>query len=202
MKVRSAIVAAVALVTAAAGCSAGPRAGEQPPDQGPQPSVGSSAEPTRAQTKPVPAPSKGNTEETVSSEPQPSKKPVDLDKSSTSRGVVVEVTDIEAVKAKAQLPGEVSGPGLLISLRVTNKSAQELDLGAVLVTVLDSDEAPGGEMTTAPNDPMKGSLEPGKTAKGAYLFTVPEKRRSPIVINVTLPTDSPVVVFRGDAPKG
>lgn len=201
MRVRIEIFAAIALVAAVAvGCS-GQSSGEDAPSQSARSSEHQGSKPTTAKTEPVPPPSKGNTKETVPSGTQASKKPVGLDESSNSGDVVVKVTDVKTVKAKAQIPGEVSGPGLLISVSVKNNSEKALDLGAVLVTVYDSSDAPAGEMTMAPNKPMKGSLKPGATAKGAYLFTIPKKRRSPIVVNVTLPTGSPVAVFRGDAPK-
>jgi hypothetical protein len=124
-----------------------------------------------------------------------------LDKISSSGGVVAEVTKIKAVSAKAQLPGEVAGPGLLLTVRLRNKSEGDLDLDVVLVTVYDSTKAPAGEMTMAPNSPMRGSLAPGETASGDYLFTIARSRRSPIVVNVTLPTKTPVMVFHGDAPR-
>lgn len=203
MSVRCSLIAAVAALVAATavGCSA---------DAGQQPQVGESAStssatsapnPTKAATKPVQPPTKGNTTETVPAGSQKSSKPVDLDKPSTSGDVVGTVTSLKAVKAKAQLPGEVAGPGLLVSVRLRNESKKPIQLDTVLVTLYDSSKAPGGEMTSAPNKPMKGTLQPGKSAEGDYLFTVPTKRRSPVVVNITLPTGTPVMVFRGDAPR-
>jgi hypothetical protein len=196
MRFRAAVVVAVALVTAtAAGCSGDDGAATELPDGG-QPTA-TSPPPTRT---PVPAPSKDNTKATKPNDAQASKSPVALDKPTRSGGVVAEVTKIKAVSAKAQLPGEVAGPGLLLTVRLQNKSEDDLDLDVVLVTVYDSTDAPAGEMTMAPNNPMQGSLAPGETASGNYLFTISRSRRSPIVVNVTLPKKTPVMVFRGDAP--
>jgi hypothetical protein len=74
-----------------------------------------------------------------------------------------------------------------------------VDLSAVVVTLLDSEEAPGIEMSARPADPLSGALRPGKSTKGVYVFTVDKDRRNPITVNVTLAGAAPVLLFKGDA---
>jgi hypothetical protein len=100
--------------------------------------------------------------------------------------------------AKAQLPGEVAGSALAITIDVTNTGSNSADLSTVVVTLLDSDDAPGSEMTTKPSDPVTGKVGAGKTARGVYVFTVPKNKRSPITVPISV-KDAPVLVFTGDA---
>jgi hypothetical protein len=135
----------------------------------------------------------------VAPKPEVSKKPVKLDKpAKTGTGLTAKVVSIKAATAKAQLPGEVAGPALVVTVDLTNTGSKSADLSAVVVTLLDSDEAPGSEMTTKPADPLTGKVGAGKTARGVYVFTVPKNKRSPITVTVSI-SDAPVLVFTGDA---
>lgn len=153
--------------------------------------------PTVVATAPIP----GDSTATVPSPRESTKSPVDLDKPASTGKVVVRVVGLKAVEAKAKIPGEVSGPALAVTVKVLNNSKRPLDTQHLLVTIYDSKQAPGGEMTGAPARPMTGELKPGASASGVYLFTVPVSRRSPVTVNVALPTESPVLVFKGNAPK-
>lgn len=216
---RLGLAAATALLLASgAACSADP---ETEPSPSATPSVTSSAptpippspsetssESPRAKpsptvpppaTTPVPPPTPGGVDTTVESKPEVSKKPVKIDKpSTTGTGLTVELGRIRAIEAKAQIPGEVAGPALAVTVDVTNTGDKAADLSTVVVTLFDSDEAPGGEMTADPAKPLKGSLAAGKSTSGVYVFTVPKKKRSPITVTVSI-RDAPVLVFKGDA---
>lgn len=150
-------------------------------------------------TTPVPPPTPGGVESTVAPKPDVSKKPVKLDKpSKTGTGLTAKLVNVKATTAKAQLPGEVEGPALVVTIDVTNTGSKSADLSAVVVTLLDSDEAPGSEMTNKPAAPLTGKVAAGKTARGVYVFTVPKNKRSPITVMVSI-KDAPVLVFTGDA---
>ena len=180
-----------------------------PPATSSSPSSRSTAAPTATEaptvsqrppaTTPVPPPTPGDVESSVEAKPEESKKPVKLDKpSKTGTGLTAKLTTIKAIDAKAQLPGEIAGPALALTVEVTNTGAKAADLSAVVVTVLDSEEAPGGEMTSAPAKPLKGKLGAGKTASGVYVFTVDKNKRNPVTVTVSI-SDAPVLVFNGKA---
>jgi hypothetical protein len=124
-----------------------------------------------------------------------------MDKPSSTGKVTATVVKLEAIKAKARIPGEVAGAGLAVTVKLVNRSKEPVNASAVLVTLYDSTMAPGGDMTAPPAKHMRGLLEPGKSTKGVYVFTIATKRRSPVTITVTLPTRSPVLAFRGNAPS-
>jgi hypothetical protein len=136
----------------------------------------------------------------VETKPEVTRKAVELDKpSADGAGVAVRITDVKAITAKAQLPGEVAGPAVALTLKVQNDSSGPVDLSSVVVTLLDADQAPGIEMTAKPSDPLSGTLRAGKSTTGVYVFTVDKSRRNPISVNVTLAGAAPVLLFKGDA---
>lgn len=152
-------------------------------------------------TTPVPAPTPGGgIDQTVAPQKEVTKKPVKLDKpSDTGEGATVRITSVKAINAKAQLPGEVAGPAVALTVVVKNSSAEPLNIGTVVVSLLDATGAPGNEMSSAPAKPLTGTLASGKTATGVYVFTVGKQRREPISVSVTLTGGAPVLVFEGDA---
>lgn len=166
--------------TAAPGPTATPRETQPPPA-----------------TTPVPPPSPGGVDSTVPTEPEESKRPVELDEpSGTGTGLTARLVTIRSVTAKAQLPGEVAGPALAITIEVENADADAADLSSVVVNVLDADDAPGTQMTAAPSRPLAGRVGGRKSARGVYLFTVPKDKRNPITVTVSI-ADAPVLVFTG-----
>lgn len=170
--------------------------GPTTPAPGP-PTTPRSTQPPPA-TTPVPPPSPGGVESTVPTEPEPSKPPVKLDKpSQTGTGLTARLVSIKAVSAKAQLPGEVAGPALAITIEVSNTGSKAADVSSVVVNVLDADKAPGTEMSAAPADPLSGKVAANKKARGVYLFTVPKNKRRPVTVTVSI-RDAPVLVFRGN----
>lgn len=149
-------------------------------------------------TTPVPPPTPGTVNETVAQRPEVTKKPVKLEQaSSPSRGVRVRITHVQTLNAKAQIPGEVAGPGVAFTILVDNGTTRALDVGSVVVTLTDDRGNPGSEMSAKPAKPLRGKLAPGASRKGVYVFTVDKGRRDPLSVNVTLAGATPVLVFKG-----
>lgn len=116
------------------------------------------------------------------------------------RGVTARVARIEAVTGKAELPGEVGGPALRLTVEVDNDTRKAVDLRGLVVNLyVGRDAAPAVELSTGERA-MPDSVAPGKSATGVWVFTVPADERDPIAVEVDLATDVPVVVFRGEAP--
>jgi len=180
--------------------SAGPLPSGAPSTAAPGPSAtpGSTLPPPA--TTPVPPPTPGGTDETVAPREEVTKPPVKLDKpSNTGSGVTVQITKVKSINSKAQLPGEVAGPAVSLTVTVKNDSTKTLDIGTVVVSLLDSSGAPGNEMSAKPADPLRGTVKAGGTATGVYVFTVDKDRRNPVSVNITLAGAAPVLVFKGDA---
>jgi hypothetical protein len=126
------------------------------------------------------------------------KEPVSFEeKAAAGRRLNVRLLATEQIEAEARLPGEVSGPGVAITVEVENESTHRVDLDNAVVTLADSKGEPGGLMTGPPAKPLRGSLAQGKKARGVYVFTVPASNRHPLTIFVSVRAGKPVVSFRG-----
>ena len=131
--------------------------------------------------------------------PERSKKAVDLDEpATTGTGLTGRVVSIRRTEAKAQLPGETSGPALVVTVELLNSSRRTADLTAVVVNVLDSDKAPATQLAAAPTKPLPGQVAGRERARGVYVFRVPEDKRRPVTVTVSI-DDAPVLVFTGNA---
>lgn len=150
-------------------------------------------------TTPVPPPSPGTINETVESRPAKTKKPVGIeDKVTFDNEVSIEVTDIRQIEdPKTGMPNEVPGPALAVTIELTNHTSEPVPLDAVIVEVLDAENAPGNRMTGDPYEPLTGSLPAAASTSGTYVYTVAKDQRDPITIVVTLTAADPVVLFQG-----
>jgi hypothetical protein len=157
-----------------------------------------STPPPAPATTPVPPPTPGSVESTVPSRPVVTKPPVPIDKKVEVEGKVsTQILKVRAIKAKARLPGEISGDGVAITISVTNGSRQAVDVSSVVVNLEDSKGLPANQITSAPAKSFKGSVPAGRSRSAVYVFTVPKSDRSPVTVSVVLTGDSPVAVFKG-----
>jgi hypothetical protein len=115
-------------------------------------------------------------------------------------GVSAALSSLEAIDASGSGIGSVGGPALRVVVTVTNGSAAALDLGAVQVTTTYSDEQ---TVASPVNDPsvslLGGSLSPGATASGTYVFSVPADQRDVVTVTVGHAAGAPLLVFTGAA---
>lgn len=148
------------------------------------------------------APTPGGTTKTVHNPRESTRPPVRMSQTSRIENhATAEITKIEAINIEARMPGEVSGPGLAITLKVTNIGDAPFDTTRTLMTITGSDKAPGGEMSGPPSQPMKTEIKPGESTTGVFVFTIPKDKRSQVTVLVTLPSETPVMVFEGPAPQ-
>ena len=205
---RAAVAAPVLLLAVVlAGCSGGTSGGDNPStgQTNSAPSMPASAQPTPATTSkppttPVPASQSGNVDQTVPSKTVASKPPVAIDKPAMpAAGVVVTLPSIKAITAKAQGPGEVSGPAVAVTVEVKNNTKSAVDLSQTVVNLTAANGDPGSMMTASPAKPLPTSVKPGGSATGVYVFAVPKSQRDPITVEVSISADTPTAVFHGKA---
>lgn len=115
-------------------------------------------------------------------------------------GVTVELLSMRAVQAEATVPGEISGPGIEVVLRITNESAQPLDLSTAQVEVTYGDDRSPGNAIRQGSEPFTGTLAAGSSVEGTYVYGVPADQRDVVQISVFYSVDAPVVVFEGPGP--
>lgn len=186
-------------VTSAAYTGLDPTAGETEADA----NTGTAAAPSDTEpavTTEVPAPGGGDINQTVAVTEVSTQPAVALAETGDyGNGVTVTLSSIEDVTTSANLPGEISGPGLKVTVQIVNDSGADIDLGNVIVDLQDAAGVPALPMSASPAEPFKGSLAAGATASGIYVFTVPTDYSNPANISVSYTTGAPVVLFVGDA---
>lgn len=164
------------------------------------PAVTTSDIPAPATTAVVPPGGEGNITETVPAQTRSTEPAVPLTETAAAGDVAVSLTSLEKITTQAELPGEISGPGLEVTVSITNGSDTALDLINVVVDLQDAAGTPALPMIAAPASPFAGNLDPGATAAGVYVFTLPAGYTGPATVAVSYAGDAPVVVFTGDTP--
>lgn len=170
---------------------------------GPDPTGDASDAPSiePAATTPVPAPQGGDINQTVAAVPVTTAPAVPLDSAADfGGGVRVEMVELNRIDTTAQGPGEIAGPGVAIKLRFVNDSSAAVSLDNVIVNLADGSQQPGLPMSAAPAQPLRGSVDPGASAEGVYVFTLPPDFTNPTSVTVSYAAGAPTVVFSGDTP--
>jgi hypothetical protein len=151
-----------------------------------------------APTTAVPAPGGGNVSHTVAAATPTTQSPVALSEAATiPHSLSATIQRVAATTVTAKGPGEISGPGLAVSVEVTNSSGANLSLDAISVTLTDSAGNPCSYVPVSEGRPFAGSLAPGKSATAVYVFTIPTDRRSPITVGLIYGPSTSVVLFTG-----
>jgi hypothetical protein len=113
-------------------------------------------------------------------------------------GVLVTVGKARAVKVTGNGPGQVSGAAVAVPVVVRNASSAPFDLGGLVVNASYGKGAgvPAVPSDAAPSAPLKGSVAPGASAKGSYVFLAPGAALSTLRIDVSASNARHVVTFR------
>jgi hypothetical protein len=207
------LVASAASLLLVAACS------DPAPPPAPAPSAPASVAPSStapsspaassaAPTTPAPAPS-GTT---AAPRPNPSgdgsiepSRPVEtaapkkLDQPTKTAGASVSLVFVKTARIKASTPGDSSGPGVLVRLKMVNTTGKTLDTSFVQVNVGNEGGDPGTLVIGKPTDPITGSLKAGASAQGTYAFLLADATSAPVTVSVYVTSGQPVVTFRGRA---
>ncbi|MFJ9388668.1 hypothetical protein ACIRON_07615 [Nocardioides sp. NPDC101246] len=115
----------------------------------------------------------------------------------TSPGVTARLARIDSVQATASLPGEIGGPALAITVKVKNQTGKKLDLALGVVNAYYGPErTPAVSVASDGEVPFPASVGDGQSAKGVYVFQIPEEAR-PVRVELDLGNGADVVVFKG-----
>jgi hypothetical protein len=138
------------------------------------------------------------TGETVPVEPVQTMAPVPLQSVGDFKtGLTVELASIVAVQAEAKAPGEISGPGLRVTVAAANDGEDAVSLDTVVVFLsYGSDRTPATQFGSS-SEPLAGDLAPGSSRQGTYVFTVPTDQRDDVRVEVSYTGSAPTVAFTG-----
>jgi len=126
---------------------------------------------------------------------------VSLDEAAhVGNGVSAEVTKLDAIDGTGTGPGNISGPALRVTVRITNASADAVSLDGVAVDLTHgADALPASPLNDPSAAPFTGTLAAGDSAEGVYVFTVPKDDRELITVTVGYQAGAPFMVFTGSA---
>ncbi len=174
-------------------------AGATPPAAEPS----ATAAPTPAEVELAPtAPTPEPTGPTSDADALPPSLPaVGLDQpAAVGNGITAMVSSLEAIDGTAQGPGNVTGPALRATVRITNGTAGPVSLDAVVVDLATgADLSPASPLDDPSQRPFSGTVAPGDTAEGVYVFTVPVDDRAAVTLSVGYQAGAPFLVFTGPA---
>jgi hypothetical protein len=127
--------------------------------------------------------------------------PVGLDEpASSGDGVRAEVRSVVAIDGSGSGPGNISGPALRVTLELTNGTVSPVALDFMSVGLAHgSDRTPASPLNDPSAAPFTGTLEPGATGEGVYVFSVPEEDRELVTVSVGYRAGAPFMVFTGSA---
>lgn len=149
-------------------------------------------------TETVPAPNGGSIEETVAPVAPGETQEAELGETAELEGGVnVTVSEVEALDVTATTPGEIAGPAVALTLTVENTSDEPIDLSTAMVSVTGSKDSLGQPTTSEPYSPFSGSVEPGKTSSGIYVFRLPADERDSLEVTVEYIAGAPIALFAG-----
>lgn len=109
-------------------------------------------------------------------------------------GVTVVVTRVTRTQATARQPGETAGPAAAVRVEVRNRTRSPINLDAIVVNAEDAKGSPLVPNFTS-SDPLGGTLAPGKSRQGTYVFRVARQVQD-ITIHVHHDSTSSYVVVR------
>ena len=113
-----------------------------------------------------------------------------------SGGVSVRVVRIREVKVSASGVGQIAGPGVAVLVEIRNATKSALNLSSVVVNASYGSGTPAVPNTSAPADPVTGSLAPGRSAQGTYVFALPKSGAATLRVEIASGQARNVVVFR------
>jgi len=121
-------------------------------------------------------------------------------KVSYADGVSLDIRKVTFGKEKGRGPGTFPGRAYaVLTMRINNKSRQDLSLNTVVMTVLDKSGKPVAPVYVqdAEVSDFAGTLRAGDSVQAKYAFAVPAKSRSKVTIVVDFDGVHTSAVFRG-----
>lgn len=152
----------------------------------------------KTRSKAVPAPSDGTIRDKVERQKKGPAKRAKLDAEvSLPGGVHLQVTKIKPFTAKAETPGEVTGPALAVSVRLTNETTDPINVDSTIVTLTEAGGDPAQPTTSEPYQPFSGEISVGDSGTGTYVFLIPKKHRKQLTIAVEYRAGQSIAEFVG-----
>ncbi len=177
-----------------------PAAPTATPEESAVPSAGQSAEPTDAGSPGTPPAEPVGRVESADELP-PAMPPVALDAGADAGGgLEVSIVEVESIQGTARGPGNVAGPALRVTVRMTNGTPEPVSVDAVTVNLYSGpDDDPASPLDDPSQRPFRGSVPAGDRAEGTYVFSIPVEARDRVTVEVGPAPGAQRLLFTGSA---
>ena len=115
-------------------------------------------------------------------------------------GIIATIDEIAAVDVEGRIPGERSGPGVMVSVRVENQSSAPITLDFTTVDLIGLDGASAIPVEMEESIRLEGELAPGASAVGRYHYFIPVEQRASATITISYAAGVPTALFTGALP--
>ena len=113
-------------------------------------------------------------------------------------GVVISLASVQSIQGTGTGPGNIDGPAVRLTVRVTNGTSGTISLAGVAVNMYyGADRTPASPLDDPSRRPFAGELAAGRSADGVYVFTVPAGARDHVTVEVGYQAGAPLVLFTG-----
>lgn len=116
---------------------------------------------------------------------------------SFGEGLRVRVVDQRTERLTATLPGEISGPGVVVELSFHNGSSAPVDLDGIRVSAFDRSGNPAPALEGPPAQAATGILGVGSDAATTVAFSMAPEAVAGMTLQITSTASSDVVVLAG-----
>jgi len=120
------------------------------------------------------------------------------DQAAVGDGVTGRLVSIEAVQGNGNGVGNIDGPSLLVTVELTNGTDAPVSFDAVAAEAYTGEDmVPATLLDDPQGNPLRGTVDPGGSVTGSYVFYVPETDRGDVTIQVGYQAGAPYLVWRG-----
>lgn len=114
-------------------------------------------------------------------------------------GIRVSIDSVEPTQVESKLPGEGSGPALVLNLRVKNASGADYRTEQLQANLTDAKGNAATPITDQPASRLPDVLAPDAEGSAKVVFLVTEDVRKPVSLEVTVAAGVQAAIFTGDA---
>lgn len=122
----------------------------------------------------------------ASSSPAAAERVTVRDPATIAKGVELQIRSVRALDVQAQVPGEISGPGIAVRVEIRNNTRGTIDASAIQVNCLDANGSVCAPNRADPARAPRTNLKAGSRTTGVFVFTIARKYRNPVHIEVDL----------------
>jgi len=113
-------------------------------------------------------------------------------------GVSATLPRIEEIHGSGTGPGNIAGPAIRVTVRIHNGTSSAVSVDGVAVNMAyGEDMTPASPLDDPSQAPFQGTVAPGKSVDGVYVFRVPSGARDSVTVEVGYKAGAPLLHFTG-----